>query len=211
MKLELAAPDIAMHVNKEFALGRILKQSAIISVRYALRLFQAGSVVWTGNIRRGLLQETTLLFRGPHNQSWNITMKESIHQKYQEITATCVCGAEVLTGSTKPSIRVEICSSCHPFYTGQQKIVDTEGRVDRFVKRYKLDKKEEAEAKILEKYLPTQLSDQELQSLVDEAITEVGASTISDMGKVIPLVMSKAGQSADGSRVSALVRQKLTA
>jgi len=43
-------------------------------------------------------------------------------------------------GSTKNQIRVEICSSCHPFYTGQQKIVDTEGRVDRFVKRYKLDK-----------------------------------------------------------------------
>jgi large subunit ribosomal protein L31 len=63
-------------------------------------------------------------------------MKNGIHPKYQEVKATCVCGAEVLTGSTKPTIRVEICSSCHPFYTGQQKIVDTEGRVDRFVKRY---------------------------------------------------------------------------
>ncbi|HIN63266.1 MAG TPA: 50S ribosomal protein L31, partial [Candidatus Obscuribacterales bacterium] len=45
-------------------------------------------------------------------------MKEGIHPKYQELKATCVCGAEVLTGSTKPNIRVEICSSCHPFYTG---------------------------------------------------------------------------------------------
>jgi large subunit ribosomal protein L31 len=66
-------------------------------------------------------------------------MKEGIHPKYQEVTAVCVCGNKVELGSTKPQIRVEICSSCHPFFTGQQKIIDTEGRVDRFVKRYKLD------------------------------------------------------------------------
>jgi large subunit ribosomal protein L31 len=69
-----------------------------------------------------------------------LNMKEGIHPKYFEVTATCVCGNEVVLGSTKNQIRVEICSNCHPFYTGQQKIVDTEGRVDRFVKRYKLDK-----------------------------------------------------------------------
>jgi large subunit ribosomal protein L31 len=67
-------------------------------------------------------------------------MKEGIHPNYFEVVATCVCGNKVQLGSTKNQIRVEICSSCHPFYTGQQKIVDTEGRVDRFVKRYKLDK-----------------------------------------------------------------------
>lgn len=67
-------------------------------------------------------------------------MKEGIHPQYQEVIATCVCGNTVELGSTKPAIRVEICSNCHPFYTGQQKIIDTEGRVDRFVKRYKLDK-----------------------------------------------------------------------
>jgi large subunit ribosomal protein L31 len=67
-------------------------------------------------------------------------MKDGIHPQYQEVIATCVCGNKVELGSTKPAIRVEICSNCHPFYTGQQKIVDTEGRVDRFVKRYKLDK-----------------------------------------------------------------------
>lgn len=69
-------------------------------------------------------------------------MKESIHPQYHEVTAHCVCGAKVDLGSTRSQIRVEICSSCHPFYTGQQKIVDTEGRVDRFVKRYnkKLEK-----------------------------------------------------------------------
>lgn len=64
-------------------------------------------------------------------------MKEGIHPKYFEVVATCVCGNEVLVGSTQQAIRVEICSNCHPFYTGQQKIVDTEGRVERFVKRYR--------------------------------------------------------------------------
>lgn len=64
-------------------------------------------------------------------------MKENIHPKYGEVVAVCVCGNKVEIGSTKQQIRVEICSSCHPYYTGQQKIIDTEGRVDRFVKRYK--------------------------------------------------------------------------
>lgn len=63
-------------------------------------------------------------------------MKEGIHPKYYEVVAVCVCGNKVELGSTKQQIRVEICSSCHPYYTGQQKIIDTEGRVDRFVKRY---------------------------------------------------------------------------
>jgi len=71
-------------------------------------------------------------------------MKEGIHPKYFEVTATCVCGNKVETGSTKQQIRVEICSNCHPYYTGTQKIVDTEGRVDRFVKRYKLDKSQQS-------------------------------------------------------------------
>lgn len=69
--------------------------------------------------------------------------------------------------------------------------------------------KEEAEAKILENYLPAQLSDDQLQSLVDEAINDLGATSMADMGKVIPAVMAKAGQGAEGSRISALVRQKL--
>ncbi|MBX9669889.1 MAG: 50S ribosomal protein L31 [Candidatus Obscuribacterales bacterium] len=73
-------------------------------------------------------------------------MKEGIHPKYFDVVATCVCGGEVQLGSTQQNIRVEICSACHPFYTGQQKIVDTEGRVDRFVKRYAKTKKEEVNA-----------------------------------------------------------------
>lgn len=63
-------------------------------------------------------------------------MKENIHPKYQQTTITCACGNVIETGSTKSDIRVEICSKCHPFFTGKQKLVDTGGRVDRFKKRY---------------------------------------------------------------------------
>ena len=63
-------------------------------------------------------------------------MKENIHPKYEETTITCACGNVITTGSTNKDIRVEICSKCHPFFTGKQKLVDTGGRVDRFKKRY---------------------------------------------------------------------------
>lgn len=63
-------------------------------------------------------------------------MKEKIHPKYEQTTITCACGNVIETGSTKKDIRVEICSKCHPFFTGKQKLVDTGGRVDRFKKRY---------------------------------------------------------------------------
>ena len=67
-------------------------------------------------------------------------MKEGIHPEYKETTVKCACGAEYKTRSTKENIRVDICSKCHPFFTGKQKLVDTGGRVDRFQKRYNLDK-----------------------------------------------------------------------
>ena len=63
-------------------------------------------------------------------------MKEGIHPKYEQTTIRCNCGNVFTTGSTKKEIRVEICSKCHPFYTGKQKLVDTGGRVDRFNKRF---------------------------------------------------------------------------
>ena len=64
-------------------------------------------------------------------------MKEKIHPKYFDATTiTCACGAVYQVGSTRDKLRVEICSKCHPFYTGQQRIVDTGGRVDRFRRRY---------------------------------------------------------------------------
>lgn len=67
-------------------------------------------------------------------------MKEGIHPNYVETTITCACGNVIRTRSTKENIRVEICSKCHPFYTGKQKLVDTGGRVDRFKKRFGMDK-----------------------------------------------------------------------
>ena len=67
-------------------------------------------------------------------------MKENIHPKYEKTTITCACGNVIETGSTKKDIRGEICSKCHPFFTGKQKLVDTGGRVDRFKKRFGMDK-----------------------------------------------------------------------
>lgn len=62
-------------------------------------------------------------------------MKEKIHpQYYPQATVTCACGNTFTVGSTTPEIRVEICAACHPFYTGQKKLVDTRGRVERFAK-----------------------------------------------------------------------------
>ena len=65
-------------------------------------------------------------------------MKEGIHPKFEEVIAKCACGETFTTYSTKKEITVEICSKCHPFYTGKQKLVDTGGRVDKFNKRYGL-------------------------------------------------------------------------
>ena len=66
-------------------------------------------------------------------------MKEGIHPNYKPAPITCACGAVWETGSTKQDIHVEVCSKCHPFYTGRQKLVDTGGRVDRFKKRFGMD------------------------------------------------------------------------
>jgi len=63
-------------------------------------------------------------------------MKKKIHPELHEIDVGCACGNTFTTRSTKPEIRVEICSSCHPFFTGKQKLVDSAGRVERFQKRY---------------------------------------------------------------------------
>jgi large subunit ribosomal protein L31 len=63
-------------------------------------------------------------------------MKDKIHPKYQDCTIICACGEVIHTRSTKPSIRVDICSKCHPLFTGKQKFVDSAGRVDRFMKKY---------------------------------------------------------------------------
>jgi large subunit ribosomal protein L31 len=63
-------------------------------------------------------------------------MKEKIHPEYHEVTVHCACGNTWKTKSTKTELRLEICSNCHPFFTGKSKLVDTAGRVERFQKRY---------------------------------------------------------------------------
>ena len=63
-------------------------------------------------------------------------MKTEIHPQYQQVQVHCACGETWTTGSTKKELRVEICSKCHPFFTGKQKLVDSAGRIDRFTQRY---------------------------------------------------------------------------
>lgn len=70
-------------------------------------------------------------------------MKEGLHPWYGEATITCACGEVIHTRSTKPDIRVEICSKCHPFFTGKQKLVDTAGRVERFQRKYQKQSSEQ--------------------------------------------------------------------
>ena len=65
-------------------------------------------------------------------------MKTGIHPEYKPVTVVCQCGNNFETRSTRDTIRVEICSNCHPFYTGKQKIIDTEGRVEKFLQKYKM-------------------------------------------------------------------------
>ena len=72
-------------------------------------------------------------------------MREGIHPEYHQATVTCNCGNTFVTGSTKENIHVEICSKCHPFYTGQQKAAQARGRVDKFNKKYGIKYEEKTE------------------------------------------------------------------
>lgn len=74
-------------------------------------------------------------------------MKEGIHPKYELCEVVCACGNSFVTRSTKPSIKVEICSNCHPFYTGKHKIIDTEGRVEKFKRKYSASATQQTTAK----------------------------------------------------------------
>ncbi len=67
-------------------------------------------------------------------------MKANFHPNYEETTITCACGEVIHTRSTRKNIRVEICSKCHPFFTGDKRFVDTAGRIERFSRRYKPSK-----------------------------------------------------------------------
>jgi len=72
-------------------------------------------------------------------------MKKGIHPKYEKSIISCACGNSFETGSTKKNMKVEICSICHPFFTGKQKIIDTAGRVERFNKKYNLTNDEDSD------------------------------------------------------------------
>ena len=64
-------------------------------------------------------------------------MKKGIHPEYHDVTVSCACGEKFVTRSTRKDLRLEICSKCHPFFTGKQKLMDTAGRVERFQRKYK--------------------------------------------------------------------------
>jgi large subunit ribosomal protein L31 len=72
-------------------------------------------------------------------------LKKDIHPKYEDATITCSCGNSIKTRSTVKNLRVEICSKCHPFYTGTQKLVDSAGRVEKFQRKYGLSQNEASE------------------------------------------------------------------
>jgi large subunit ribosomal protein L31 len=73
-------------------------------------------------------------------------MKPGIHPKYEETTVTCACGNTFTTRSTRQNLRVDVCSNCHPFYTGEQRLVDTAGQVDRFMRRLQTAQSRQSEA-----------------------------------------------------------------
>jgi large subunit ribosomal protein L31 len=72
-----------------------------------------------------------------HQLAMEEIMKQDIHPDYKLATVNCACGETFQTRSTKPVLKLDICSVCHPFFTGKQKLIDTEGRVDKFRKKYK--------------------------------------------------------------------------
>ena len=100
------------------------------------KIFFRATVKKSCNLRRYVLSSIR------YEQMKGVTcVKEGIHPKYQVAKVRCACGAEFETKSTKKELRVDICSNCHPFFTGKQKLVDTGGRVDRFKKRFGMDQK----------------------------------------------------------------------
>jgi len=111
-------------------------------------------------------------------------MKDGIHPKwYSEANVICACGNTWKTGATIPEIRTDICSACHPFYTGEQRIVDTEGQVDRFMKRLQVrdNKRAEFEAREASKTpMDLPLTELGLTKRAVEILAQNGISTVAD-------------------------------
>ncbi|MEA3310206.1 MAG: 50S ribosomal protein L31 [Chloroflexota bacterium] len=112
-------------------------------------------------------------------------MKPNIHPKwYPEAKVTCACGREWTVGATKPEIRVDICSNCHPFFTGEQRIVDTEGRVDRFMRRLKAreDIRQVAQQRVDERTSPDlALSELGLGARIEHLLAGEGLKKVKDV------------------------------
>lgn len=99
-------------------------------------------------------------------------MKPGIHPKYQKTKVICACGVEFETRSTVPEIRVEVCSKCHPFFTGQQKFIDTAGRVQKFRRKYGLEESEEEKAR----------SEVEVKAQARESLEELSGEVETEKG-----------------------------
>ena len=112
-------------------------------------------------------------------------MRPNIHPKwYPAAKISCACGSEWTVGATKPEIRVNICSNCHPFFTGEQRIVDTEGQVDRFMRRLKAreDMRQEAQQRVDERTSPDlALTELELGARVEHRLAEAGLEKVKDV------------------------------
>jgi large subunit ribosomal protein L31 len=118
-------------------------------------------------------------------------MKEGIHPKYYpNATVICSCGNSWTTGSTVPEIRTDVCSACHPFFTGEQRIVDTAGQVDRFMKRLDHYDKHQRDAvrrqqrmqqKAEQRFLKQQLGALDLNSSTAQALDDANIITIGDL------------------------------
>lgn len=98
-------------------------------------------------------------------------MKKKIHPAYKDSTIVCVCGEVIHTKSTKPNIKIDICSKCHPFFTGQQKLVDSAGMVEKFKKRYEGKVKEKKKKKQKREKTP-QAGDSDIKEVPGQKTTE---------------------------------------
>lgn len=103
-------------------------------------------------------------------------MKQGIHPKYETTTVTCACGNTFETRSTRQNLRIDVCSNCHPFYTGEQRIVDTAGQVDRFMRRLQTAQSKQADASQRRQQTEAR---QPKRSLYQEVFGDEGSETAS--------------------------------
>jgi len=105
-------------------------------IGYSCRLVRAAKICLIGHAGSRLRQQRQQPMMAAVLYARRNEVKPGIHPKYEDVTVHCACGASWTTRSTKKELSIEICSHCHPFYTGKQKLVDTAGRVERFQRKY---------------------------------------------------------------------------